>query len=223
MYWKKYWGSFVSPPICFHVSVHQSLSNVCTCPLRVRLWIKVNKILCRFQGLSLTSDMKPAHHTLFRDQVSTLVEWFANWNDCEQTIALYTLLKRISTIQAKFLSLILEHTFRDDSFEVQMMQRRANDKGSIYFDWCTWAGYSGPLLFITVGNCETDWPCKIPKVTKSFFLLIQARRISPFVIDTHLWNCYFSFLISSLNQIYKHCFSISLLDASHCNASVCKL
>ncbi|KAJ7380000.1 Protein Smaug 2 [Desmophyllum pertusum] len=72
--------------------------------------------------------MKPAHHTLFRDQVSTLVEWFANWNECEQTIALYTLLKRISTIQAKFLSLILEHTFRDDSFEVQMMQRQANDK-----------------------------------------------------------------------------------------------
>ncbi|XP_078351384.1 LOW QUALITY PROTEIN: protein Smaug homolog 1-like [Oculina patagonica] len=80
------------------------------------------------KGLSLASDMKPAHHTLFRDQVSTLVEWFANWNDCEQTIALYTLLKRISTIQARFLSLILEHTFRDDSFEVQMMQRRANDK-----------------------------------------------------------------------------------------------
>ncbi|CAH3040691.1 unnamed protein product [Porites lobata] len=72
--------------------------------------------------------MKPAQHTLFRDQVSTLVEWFANWNECEQTIALYTLLKRISTIQARFLSLILEHTFRDDSREVQMMQWRANDK-----------------------------------------------------------------------------------------------
>ena len=82
--------------------------------------------------------MKPAQHTLFRDQVSTLVEWFANWNECEQTIALYTLLKRISTIQARFLSLILEHTFRDDSFEVQVMQRRANDKGK--FPACTW-GY----------------------------------------------------------------------------------
>lgn len=72
--------------------------------------------------------MKPAHHALFRDQVKTLVEWFGNWNECEQTIALYTLLKRISTIQARFLSLILEHTFREDSFEVQVMQSRANDK-----------------------------------------------------------------------------------------------
>lgn len=72
--------------------------------------------------------MRPAHHTLFRDQVSTLVEWFSHWNDCERTIALYTLLMRISTIQAKFLSLILEHTYREDSYEVQVMQKRANDK-----------------------------------------------------------------------------------------------
>ena len=94
------------------------------------VFTKINQIFRRFQGLSLTSDMKPAH-TLFRDQVSTLVEWFASWNECEQTIALYTLLKRITTIQAKFLSLILEHTFREDSFEVQMMQRQANDKGKL--------------------------------------------------------------------------------------------
>ena len=72
--------------------------------------------------------MKPAH-TLFRDQVGALVGWFSNWNECEQTIALYTLLKRISTTQAKFLSLILEHTFRDDSVELQLLQQQANDKG----------------------------------------------------------------------------------------------
>lgn len=96
-----------------------------------------------FQDLSSSSDMRPAHHTLFRDQVSTLVEWFSHWNDCERTIALYTLLMRISTIQAKFLSLILEHTYREDSYEVQVMQKRANDKGKyhtwvdtfVYFFW----------------------------------------------------------------------------------------
>ncbi|EDO48639.1 predicted protein, partial [Nematostella vectensis] len=71
--------------------------------------------------------MKPAH-THFRDQVSALVGWFSNWNECEQTIALYTLLKRISTTQARFLSLILEHTFRDDPVEIQLLQRQANDK-----------------------------------------------------------------------------------------------
>lgn len=117
-------------PICFHVSVQRHCWIICTCASIVVL--KTNQIFGRFQVLSLASDMKPAQHTLFRDQVSTLVEWFANWNECEQTIALYTLLKRISTIQARFLSLILEHTFRDDSREVQMMQWRANDKGKLY-------------------------------------------------------------------------------------------
>lgn len=115
---------------------------------------KSNRIFHRFQGLSLTSDMKPAHHTLFRDQVSTLVDWFGRWNECEQTIALYTLLKRISTIQAKFLSLILEHTFREDSFEVQMMQRRANDKGRQRYFCLSARGRvtPQPFLFYHGGN-----------------------------------------------------------------------
>lgn len=78
--------------------------------------------------------MKPAH-TQFRDQVSTLVNWFLNWNECEQTIALYTLLKRISNTQARFLSLILEHTFRDDPVEIQILQKQANDKGSASRSW----------------------------------------------------------------------------------------
>lgn len=163
----------------------------------------INEILRRFQGLSLASDMKPAHHTLFRDQVSTLVEWFANWNDCEQTIALYTLLKRISTIQARFLSLILEHTFRDNSFEVQMMQRRANDKGNIVYFWVVHVGGLIPVFLIHHGwhFCMSGWPCEILKLTKSFSF--EARRISPFVIDTHSQNWCLLSLIASSNQLYK--------------------
>lgn len=49
---------------------------------------------------------------------------------------------RISTIQAKFLSLILEHTYREDSYEVQVMQKRANDKGKFH----TWVEYFCLLL-----------------------------------------------------------------------------
>ena len=147
-----------SPNLLSCRCVSDTLSNLCTCWLLLAcLCAKINEILHRFQGLSLTSDMKPAHHTLFRDQVSTLVEWFANWNDCEQTIALYTLLKRISTIQARFLSLILEHTFRDNSFEVQMMQRRANDKGNIFLSGARGRVNSGlscstPLVLLHVSG-----------------------------------------------------------------------
>ena len=160
---------------------------------RVSFWpflcAKINEILRRFQGLSLASDMKPAHHTLFRDQVSTLVEWFANWNDCEQTIALYTLLKRISTIQARFLSLILEHTFRDNSLEVQMMQRRANDKGNICLSGARGqvnSGLSCSARLVRLRKVMVD-RAKLFYVTESFSF--EARRISPFCnIDTHSQN-----------------------------------
>ena len=129
---------FFHYPVYFHVSLKLRKTRLC-CARAQRYFVRFELkpvSFDRFQGLSTSSDMKPAHHTLFRDQVSTLVEWFASWNECEQTIALYTLLKRISTIQARFLSLILEHTFREDSFEVQVMQRRANDKGKNLS--CTW-------------------------------------------------------------------------------------
>lgn len=102
---------------------------ICSFDVRLHVLVLCFKIFdLTFQDLPVAIDMKPAH-TLFRDQVNALVGWFSNWNECEQTIALYTLLKRISTTQARFLSLILEHTFREDSVEVQLLQRQANDKG----------------------------------------------------------------------------------------------
>ena len=71
--------------------------------------------------------MKPAH--IFRDQVNTVAQWFDQWNDIEQTIACYSLLKRIGHTQARFLSLVLEHTFRDSAYEVNILEREANGKG----------------------------------------------------------------------------------------------
>lgn len=38
-----------------------------------------------------------------RDQVAILNNWFGSWNRCEQTIALVSLLRRVSWIQARFL------------------------------------------------------------------------------------------------------------------------
>jgi len=70
--------------------------------------------------------MKPAH--IFRDQVNTVAQWFDQWNDIEQTIACYSLLKRLGPTQARFLSLVLDYTFRDSAYEVQVFEKEANDK-----------------------------------------------------------------------------------------------
>ena len=71
--------------------------------------------------------MKPAH--IFRDQVNTVAQWFDQWNDIEQTIACYSLLKRLGPTQARFLSLVLDYTFRDSAYEVQELEKEANSKG----------------------------------------------------------------------------------------------
>ena len=56
--------------------------------------------------------------------------WFSNWNDIEQTIACYFLLRRLGPTQARFLSLVLEHTFRDSANDVWVLEQEANNKGT---------------------------------------------------------------------------------------------
>ncbi|XP_073497799.1 protein Smaug homolog 2 isoform X1 [Phyllobates terribilis] len=66
----------------------------------------------------------------FRDQVSTLSEWFKGWNECEQTVALLSLLKRITRTQARFLQLCLEHSLSDCS-EMHILETEANSAALI--------------------------------------------------------------------------------------------
>lgn len=66
----------------------------------------------------------------FRDQVSTLSEWFKGWNECEQTVALLSLLKRITRTQARFLQLCLEHSLSDCS-EIHIVETEANSAALI--------------------------------------------------------------------------------------------
>lgn len=64
----------------------------------------------------------------FGDRATRLAEWFQDWNSCEQTIALYSLLSKVSATQARFLSLVLEHSLKNgcDSQELSKLETQAN-------------------------------------------------------------------------------------------------
>ncbi|CAG12496.1 unnamed protein product [Tetraodon nigroviridis] len=67
---------------------------------------------------------------MFRDQVGVLASWFKGWNECEQTVALLSLLKRVSRTQARFLQLCLEHSLAECT-ELQALEGEANNPGVI--------------------------------------------------------------------------------------------
>ncbi|XP_028856119.1 protein Smaug homolog 2 isoform X1 [Denticeps clupeoides] len=63
---------------------------------------------------------------MFRDQVGVLTDWFKAWNECEQTVALLSLLKRASRTQARFLHICLEH-WLSDCTEIHILEAEANN------------------------------------------------------------------------------------------------
>ncbi|XP_033106634.1 protein Smaug homolog 1-like [Anneissia japonica] len=67
---------------------------------------------------------------LFRDQVNAVSNVFKEWNHCEQTVALYSLLKRITSTQTRFLTLVLEQSnCESDGFK--QLEQEANDRGFV--------------------------------------------------------------------------------------------
>uniref|UniRef100_A0A8D0L869 Sterile alpha motif domain containing 4B n=1 Tax=Sphenodon punctatus TaxID=8508 RepID=A0A8D0L869_SPHPU len=62
---------------------------------------------------------------MFRDQVGILASWFKSWNECEQTVALLSLLKHVTRTQARFLQLCLEHSLADCT-EIHILESEAN-------------------------------------------------------------------------------------------------
>ncbi|XP_069690161.1 protein Smaug homolog 1 isoform X2 [Periplaneta americana] len=67
---------------------------------------------------------------MFREQVNTISTWFDQWNECERTVLLYSLIKRVTHVNARFLSLVLDQTI-GDSHELQLHEQQANNPGFV--------------------------------------------------------------------------------------------
>ena len=65
----------------------------------------------------------------YREQVQMVSSWFKDWSECEQTVALYSLLKKSSPIQARFLDQVLQQSLAECS-DVQQWEAKANDEGN---------------------------------------------------------------------------------------------
>ena len=64
----------------------------------------------------------------FREEVGQVTSWFKGWSECEQTVALYSLLKKLTPPQAKFLQQVLQQSLADCP-DVKQMMTKANDEG----------------------------------------------------------------------------------------------
>lgn len=81
-----------------------------------------------FSVLDIARGHSLAPTMMFRDQVGVLAGWFKGWNECEQTVALLSLLKRVTRSQARFLQLCLEHSLADCT-ELHVLENEANSPG----------------------------------------------------------------------------------------------
>ena len=64
-----------------------------------------------------------------KDRVELLSRWFKEWNHCEQTLALYSLLRRVSPTQARFLSFVLNQKLKNEVAVIEQLEVEANSSG----------------------------------------------------------------------------------------------
>lgn len=68
-------------------------------------------------------------NNMFRDHMNSVNSWFESWSECEQTVALYSLLMRATTTQCRFLSQVLSQRNYSDIAE---LEKEANESAYIH-------------------------------------------------------------------------------------------
>lgn len=66
---------------------------------------------------------------MFKERISAINQWFEEWNSCEQTVALYSLIKKVNPVQAHFLANILNEVQKNGHPYIKTMEEDANSPG----------------------------------------------------------------------------------------------
>ncbi|KAI4479023.1 hypothetical protein M0804_011485 [Polistes exclamans] len=74
--------------------------------------------------------MKWSPGALFCEQVGELTRVFSQWNECEQTVVLYALLRRVPAVQARFLAHAIQHSLHAVS-DLDTQELNANNPAFI--------------------------------------------------------------------------------------------
>lgn len=69
----------------------------------------------------------------FNEQVSELTHVFSQWNECEQTVVLYALLRRLPAVQARFLAQAVQHALHSVS-ELDIKEINANNPSNYNYN-----------------------------------------------------------------------------------------
>ncbi|ODN02875.1 Protein Smaug 1 [Orchesella cincta] len=125
---------------------------------------------------------------MFREQVTTVCNWFDRWSPCEQTVAMVAMLRRLQPTQARFLTSVLNRQISDCT-ELRRTEILANDpnfvaslnntesKESLMRDLLTHL----PLLNPKNSDVKSLYLALIPKVLKYVLdhctLVEEARQL----------------------------------------------
>lgn len=69
--------------------------------------------------------------TMFQTQLNTMVMWFDQWSESGQTVALFKMLTRLAPVQARFVSIALEHSLMECA-ELALREQEANNPGEFF-------------------------------------------------------------------------------------------
>lgn len=68
---------------------------------------------------------------MFREQVTTVCNWFDRWSPCEQTVAMVAMLRRLQPTQARFLISVLNRQIADCT-DLRRTEILANDPSELF-------------------------------------------------------------------------------------------